>query len=442
MSKTHLIIPEIRGQEMSQRRSFLRQLSGLFAGGFVMSSNSLRPNSGSNLKTQLARVSTGEQFWRFVRQQFPLTEKKTYLNNGTMGPCPHSVMEVVNTATVYSNTEASYGGGEVAREHIAKFIHAKKEEISLTHNATEGINLIVWGLPLKKGDEVILTTHEHVGMATPWLNRAKLHGIVLKPFVPGSTAHENLNRINDMITRKTRVIAVPHITCTNGLVLPAMEISQLAQDKGLFSFFDGAHAPGSLVLNMNDMNCDFYAACGHKWLLAPLGTGFMYIKEGLLDVLQTFHVGGHAISDGKWELSEKRQDFTEYVPTAHRYDYGTQNPALHKGMASAIEFFNTIGIRKAVNRGNTLAKYLQDNLLKLEDSIEMLTPTEAYSRASMIGFRINKMDYREFGKLAHENRFTIRLVWEGAQNCIRISTHLYNSYQEVDRFLALVKSVA
>jgi len=350
-------------------------------------------------------------------------------------------MDVVNTATIYSNTEASYGGGEVARERIAKFINAKKEEISLTHNATEGINLIVWGLPLKKGDEVILTTHEHVGMATPWLNRAKLHGIVLKPFIPGSTAQENLNRINDLINRKTRVIAVPHITCTNGLVLPAKEISQLAREKGLFSFFDGAHAPGSLVLDMKDVDCDFYAACGHKWLLGPLGTGFMFVKEKLLDVLQTYHVGGHAISDGKWELSEKIQDFTEYVPTAHRYDYGTQNPALHKGLAAATDFFTTIGIQKAVGRGHTLAKYLQDNLLNFGDAIEMLTPTEADSRASMIGFRLKKMDYRDFGKLAHENRFTIRLVWEGTQNCIRISTHLYNSVEEVDRFLELVESV-
>ena len=290
---------------MSKRRSFLKQISSLITGGFVFSSDSFKSTLYRNFKTQLAQASTEDQFWHFVREQFPLTKNRTYLNNGTMGPCPHSVMDVVNTATIYSNTEASYGGGEVARERIAKFINAKKEEISLTHNATEGINLIVWGLPLKKGDEVILTTHEHVGMATPWLNRAKLHGIVLKPFIPGSTAQENLNRINDLINRKTRVIAVPHITCTNGLVLPAKEISQLAREKGLFSFFDGAHAPGSLVLDMKDVDCDFYAACGHKWLLGPLGTGFMFVKEKLLDVLQTYHVGGHAISDGKWRRKSR-----------------------------------------------------------------------------------------------------------------------------------------
>jgi cysteine desulfurase/selenocysteine lyase len=280
-----------------------------------------------------------------------------------------------------------------------------------------------------------------VGMATPLLNRARLHGIVLKPFDPASTADENLNRINDLITTKTRAIAVAHITCTTGLVLPAKEISQLGQDKGLFTFFDGAHAPGSVLLDIKDFDCDFYAACGHKWLLAPLGTGFMFVKKDLLDELQTYHVGGHAITDGNWELSQKRQEFTDYVDSAHRYDYGTQNPSLPIGMAAAVDFFNTIGVEKATKRGNELAAYLQKSLIELGDKIEMLTPTEKKSRASIITFKIKNMDYQDVGKIASKNNFTIRLVWEAEVKGIRISTHLYNNQEEVDQFVSMIKSI-
>jgi len=426
---------------MNNRRDFFKKMSSLMVGSVAFSRLSKKSHAMETFAENLLKTSDDDIFWKIVKEQFPLNKKRIYLNNGTMGPCPYPVMHTVNHSTVHSNVEVSYGGGEIGREKIANFVNAQKEEISLTHNATEGINLVVWGLPLKKGDEVITTTHEHVGMATPLLNRARLHGIVLKPFEPATTAAENLNRIDDLITKKTRAIAVAHITCTNGLVLPAKEISTLAQDKGLFTFFDGAHAPGSILLDMKNIDCDFYAACGHKWLLAPLGTGFMYVKKELLNTLQTYHVGGHAITDGNWELSKKSQAFTDYVDSAHRYDYGTQNPSLPKGMAAAVDFFNTIGVKKAVTRGNELAGYLQKNLMALGDRIEMLTPTEEKSRASMITFRIKDMDYHDFGKLAGKNKFTIRLVWEAQVKGIRVSTHLYNNIDEVDQFVDLVKSI-
>ena len=426
---------------MSNRRAFFKKMSALFAGSMALSSLSKNSHAMTGFANNLDQTSNDETFWKIVKDQFPINKKRIYLNNGTMGPCPYPVMHTVNEASVHSSVEPSYGGGEIGREKIASFINAQKEEISLTHNATEGINLTIWGLALKKGDEVITTTHEHVGMATPLLNRARLHGIVLKPFIPASTTAENLNRINDLITSKTRAIAVAHITCTNGLVLPAKEISKLAHDKGLFTFFDGAHGPGSIPLDMNELDCDFYAACGHKWLLAPLGTGFLFVKKDLLDKLQTYHVGGHAITDGNWELSHKRQSFTNYVDSAHRYDYGTQNPSLPKGMAAAVDFFNTIGVEKATKRGHELATYLQKSLIELGDRIEMLTPTEEKSRASIITFKIKNMNYQDVGKIASKNNFTIRLVWEAEVKGIRISTHLYNNREEVDQFVSLVKSI-
>lgn len=123
-----------------------------------------------------------ETYWKNVRQLFPLDDSKSYLNNGTMGPSPYPVIDAVHKGMWRNEYDAEYGGYEKSIEHIARFVKADKDEIALTHNVTEGINIACWGLPLHKKDEVILTSHEHVGNALPWLNRQKQHGIVVRTF--------------------------------------------------------------------------------------------------------------------------------------------------------------------------------------------------------------------------------------------------------------------
>ncbi|MCH8317053.1 MAG: aminotransferase class V-fold PLP-dependent enzyme [Bacteroidetes bacterium] len=422
-----------------RRRNFIHYLSSAAFIGFISPHFPLKANGKDDLLQKLKSAGSEEEFWKLVRNQFPLTKKRTYFNTATVGPSPYPVLETIKEVSTRMETWGEYYSTDDARESLAKFVNVTKEEISLTHNTTEGINLVAWGLPLKRGDEVIMTTHEHVGNALPWLNRAKLHGIVLKTFTPAITADENLNLINDLIGKKTKVIAVPHITCTTGLVLPVKQIAELGHDKGLFVFFDGAQALGSTVVDLEDMGVDFYATCTHKWLLGPNGTGFLYVKKALLDVLQVYGVG--AYSESGWELSEHEQTLEGYVPTAHRYDYGTQNAAIYQGVVEAVNFMNGIGIKKAEARGKALSKYLQDNLLKLEDKIEMLTPTEDASRGCIVGFRLKNMDYHAFGKLAGKNNFRIRLVPEAGLHSIRISTHIFNSYEEIDRFLELIGKI-
>jgi selenocysteine lyase/cysteine desulfurase len=374
-----------------------------------------------------------------VRDQFPLTHDRIYLNNGTIGPSPFVVREATKAAIDALDVEGEYGGWEVARPKLAKFVNVDETEISLTHNVTEGINIVAWGLPLSRGDEVIMTTHEHVGNALPWLNRRKYDGIVIKALQPAQTADENLNRISDLITKQTRAIAIPHITCTIGQVFPVKEIARLAHDKGLWVYFDGAHGPGTTALDLKDIDCDFYATCGHKWMCGPKGTGFLYVKKAMLDVLRPLMVGGY--TDAGWDMTVAPPEFKGYVPTAHRYDYATQNAAIYIGLAAAVDFLYHIGIENIVARGRALAGHLQQELLKLGDKVEMLTPTEERSRGLVNGFRLKNMDYQKFGELATKNNFRIRLVAESHLNSIRISTHLYNNFDEVNKFVELVKSV-
>jgi len=323
---------------------------------------------------------------------------------------------------------------------IAKFVGADDNEITLTHNVTDGINIVCWGVPLQKGDEVILTTHEHVGNAAPWLNRAKLHGIVIRKYVPAATADETLNRIAALINKNTKAIATPHIPCTQGQVLPVKEICQLAKDKGLFSLIDGAHGPGMMPLDLHDIGCDTYASCSHKWMLGPKGTGFLYVRDGFRDTVQDYYSGG-GTGDDKWDIMTDPVTLGGYAPSGHRFFGGTQANALYTGVNASIDFINSIGIENIHNRIKYLGKYTQDRLLEM-DKVELLTPTEERSRCAVNGFRIRGVDYHKFFDTCAAEKVRIRAVPEDGLNCLRVSTHIYNNKAEVDKLMDLIKKSA
>ncbi|MEM7040502.1 MAG: aminotransferase class V-fold PLP-dependent enzyme, partial [Bacteroidota bacterium] len=236
-------------------------------------------------RPSLFSTANDEAYWKTIQDEFNFKPNQIYMNSATLGLTPRRAMEDMQER-FERLSRGSYRMEKGPRQIIADILGVKVSEISLTHNTTEGINIVAAGLPLKKRDEVIVTSHEHVGNALPWLNRARLDGIRLKVFDPAPTAAETLNRINDLITRRTRVIAVPHITCTTGQVLPIREISRLGRSKGIWVFLDGAHGPLTTALDLKDIDCDFYASCGHKWLCGPSGTGMLYVRESLLDTVE------------------------------------------------------------------------------------------------------------------------------------------------------------
>jgi selenocysteine lyase/cysteine desulfurase len=419
---------------MSNRRSFIRNNALLFtalATGQHLDALEHAPNL-------LSGDPSDESYWRMVRAQFPLDSKKTFLNNGTMGPSPYPVLEAVNSGLDKTSREAQYGGGEAeALEALAGFLGTGKEELALVHNVSEAINIVAHGLPFSKGDEVLITGHEHVGNALPWLNRARLDGIVLKVVPLGTTADETLNNVNAAITRKTKALALPHIPCTIGQVLPVKDICALAAAKGLWSFIDGAHPPGMLELNLHDIGCDFYASCCHKWMLGPQGTGFLYVKKDKLDLLQTRGVGGG--SDTGWDMLSQPPSMKGYAASAHRYYYGTQSAALYHGIVAAIAFQNNIGRANIEQRVRSLAAYLQEQLLALGNGIEMLTPVEAASRGAQIAFRFRGKDNRQFYEQLAKKNIVIRHVPENGLDCLRVSTHMYNFRDEANLLAEEVK---
>lgn len=418
------------------RRGFIRSASVLAALS-VSEINSIA--AAREIKTDGKKIADDDEaYWNNVRQMFPLTKEWTYLNNGTFGPSPYPVIEAMRNGQMDADKYGNYGAYDTTPPKIAKFVGADHDEIALTHNVTDGINLACWGVPLKRGDEVIITTHEHVGNMMPWLNRQKLHGIVIKKYTPAATADETLNRIAALINKNTRAIATPHIPCTQGQVLPVKEICRLAKDKGLFSLIDGAHGSGMMPLDLHDMGCDTYASCCHKWMLGPKGTGYLYVRKGFQDTLQAFYMGG-GTDDGKWDLMTDPVTTSGYAASAHRYFGGTQANGLYTGVNASIDFIETIGIHNIHNRIKSLGKYTQDRLLEFGDKVELLTPTEERSRCAVNGFRIKGVDYSKFFNTCADNKVRIRMVPENGINCLRVSTHIYNNRGEVDQLMELIK---
>jgi selenocysteine lyase/cysteine desulfurase len=415
------------------RRGFVRSL---MFGGMAAAGGLAAPALAFGRGRAGVPAPNRESSWEEIRAQFALGHHRVYLNNGTLGPSPRPVLERVIAGMNETERTAEHAEPIAARARLAAFVGAGSDEIAFTHNTTEGINIVAWGLPLRAGDEVIVTTHEHAGSALPWLNRARLEGIALRTFTPAATADETLARISALVGARTRVIAVPHVSCTTGQVFPVAEIAGLGRARGLFTFFDGAHGAGMLPLPLRALGCDFYASCGHKWLCGPKGTGFLYVRRERLDVLQARWIGAYC--DTGWDLSVEPPVLKGLVPTAHRYDYGTQNSALFEGLAAAADFIEGIGAERVYARGRELASFLNEELRGRADRLSVLTPLEERSRAMITGFRFHGARRAEFGAFAASRGYRVRMVGEAGLDSVRISTHLYNDFSEVRGLLAIV----
>jgi len=420
------------------RRTFIRTFAGGALGGSLLYAFPESARAKYVLGYDELVSADDEHFWKVVRDQFPLKRDLTFLNNGTMGVSPYVVIDAVKTEMEDVDRSARYGGWETVRPKIAQFINATAEEISITHNVTDGINVVACGLPLKRGDEVIMTDQEHAGNAIPWLARARRDEIVIKVVALPGTAADVLNRINSLITKRTRVIAVPHITCTTGQVLPAKEICRLGRDKGLWVMIDGAHTPGMLPLDVHDMGCDFFATCGHKWMMGPKGTGFLYVRKEMVDMLEPYWAGAGV--DVSWDI---HTGTITYKSDAHKFDFATQSSALYVGLGAAVDFLYHIGMDNVTRRGQAMALHLRNELMKLGDRIDILTPGEQGGYGSVVGFKLKNMPFDKLQQmLVEKHHIIIRGVPESGLNSNRVSTHIYNSFDEVNRFVDIVKSVA
>jgi selenocysteine lyase/cysteine desulfurase len=397
-----------------------------------------------------------------------------------MGITPYPVLEALNKSFHHIAENGAYPMHDGSfEENLGQILGCKGSELAITKNVSEGVNLACRAINLKKGDEVIITLHEHVGGCAAWLYRAKTEGIVLKLAVLGATAEETLNNIKSVKTKNTKVIAVPHIPCTIGQVLPVNEICAWAKANGIISAIDGAHPLGMLQMNLKEMGCDYYSGCFHKWLLGPIGTGFFYASEEILSRSAIHHVAAYSVD--KFDMSSTPPSMGELVNKTARYSYGTFPGPMYDGAKAAIQFYQKIGPALIEKRVKYLSKEVMNGLMAINDNpslkfpvIEVLTPAEDASRGAQVGFRIHEHPSKiassnaqvtkegtptaitaisqslvpgtstpqasqRFCDFARKNNVILRYVAENNIHCVRVSTHYYNNKKDINRFFEVLQ---
>jgi len=417
-----------------KRKDFFKTVFGTFAAANIPGFNSPNDHPIRSLERWPTIDPADERFWRFVRAQFPLANDRAYLNTGGLGASPYVVIDAVKMKMDELEKVSETGHTDEIWKEIkggaAQLLGCEAEELAFTRNTTEGINIACNGFPLRRGDEIITTTHEHVGNSIPWLAVKMREGIVIKLFEPSTTsAQENIDRIQKLITKKTRLISIPHATTTTGQILPIKEISRLAASKNVWLFVDGAQTAGMFPFDLHDLGCDAFATSGHKWLLGPKETGLLYVKKEMLDTIQARFVG--AYSDNGFDLVKGTLNFH---PSAQRYEYGTVNIPMRVGLGAAISFLQKIGMENVWRRDQALSTYLFNGLHQIP-GISILSPVNEAERSAMITFQHEKLQFPELQRHLSTYELRTRAVSEGGVNALRVSTHIYNNFEELDRVL-------
>ncbi len=425
---------------MSQRREFLKR-SAIGALSLPLLSFDFKKDWSLDVLT--SDQGDNEDYWKMVRKQFPLKEGQTYFNNGTMGPTSGYALDKMIHHMLYwgeHGAEVDYKNGsgpelltgyfpyEELRKKLGKIINCEFGEISLTQNATFGMNYVGMGLDLKKGDELLNTNQEHGGGFGAWQLLAKRKECVYKQAtmpMPANDPQEIIDAVLKEVTKKTKVIAIPHIVSVYGTVMPIKEICAEARKRGIFTVIDGAQCVGHVKVDVKDLGCDAYYSSLHKWLLAPSGSGILYVnKEVVEDIWAT-------IPSYNWDNQEDHG--------FRLMQNGTGNPAILAGFDAAVDFYDTIGEDRWLGRIKELGAYLRKGLREF-DHVNIHSSTNEALAAGITTYAVDGLSGPDLQKTLWEReKLQPRSVGE---ELMRHSVHIYNSKEEIDRALQVIGTLA
>ena len=420
---------------MIDRRGFLSSFAGVagVAGAlrFPNAFPALLEQAPAQLPDRALYDSNEEAYWTELRKQFLIPADEVYLNNGTVGSSPAPVLRAVFDG--YNETEKmaqsdpedypiwGYGAWNEFRDPLAAFVGCTRDEIALVRNATEANSYIANGLDLKPGDEVLMTDQEHPGGEQPWNLRAKRYGIVVKKVTlpkPVPNAAAVLNLFSDAITPRTRVIFFSHITTVTGVVMPAKELCAMARAKGILSAVDGAHVVGMMGLNLHALGCDMYTSSPHKWLQAPKGSGFLYVRDEVIDRLW------NTIVTAGWDDAKLRAERFQRI--------GSSNVPALWGLRAAVQLANQIGLDRIERRHRQMADYILKEMMKR--GAESWTSPDPALRCAIASVNVPPIQIMEIEMWMWKTK-NIR-IRGGGPSKIRLSTPYYLLRKDVDRFLA------
>ena len=391
------------------------------------------------------------------RKDFPILDQKVngyplvYLDNAATTQKPQAVIDALSDyyLTINSNihrgvhhlSQVATDRFEEARRAVQQFIHAPHaHEIIFTRGTTESINLIASSFCrrfLKEGDEVVVSEMEHHANIVPWQLACEQHGATLRVLPFDDRGVLRIEELDNLLTDKTRIVAVNHVSNTLGTINPVAEIIRKAHAKGIPVLIDGAQAASHLPIDVQTLDCDFYCFSGHK-MYAPMGVGVMYGKEQWLNEMPPYQGGGEMIKTVTFAR-------TTYNELPFKFEAGTPAVGDVIGLQTAIQYIDSIGPEVMAGREQRLLQYATEKLLEI-DGLQIVGT--APEKSAIISFNVNGIHPFDIGTLIDQMGIAVRTghhcsmpIMEhfGIPGTLRASFAFYNTEEEVDRLVAAVK---
>lgn len=375
-----------------------------------------------------------------VRADLPVTHWVAYLNTGTAGPIPSPTATAMQKAAAAEVSEGRIGMDgfhaffdrmAALRASLADFVSAEPDEIGITHHTTEGMNIGLWGIDWRPGDEIVTTTLEHGGGLLPIYLLHQRRGVKVSFAACGNGERDVvLEGMRRAIHPGVRMVVLSHVTYQTGAVLPLREIAEMAHQVGALVLVDGAQSVGAIPVSMHELGADFYAFPGQKWLCGPEGTGGLYVRRERLAELDQTYIGGFGV-----EFHSFKADEVGFEPAAgaQRYEVGSIYRPGVVGLASSVAWVKAAGsILPAIA---DLSRYGQERVRDLPGA-ELLTPA-GEEPSGLVAVRLPGVDVEACLAFLAARGVMIRSIPENA--AFRISCGFYNTREEIDRTVELLR---
>ncbi|MDA1316090.1 MAG: aminotransferase class V-fold PLP-dependent enzyme [Acidobacteria bacterium] len=374
-------------------------------------------------------VARDEDFWFQVRHAFTIDRGLINLNNGGVSPAPRVVQDAMNRYLTMQNMNPVYYMWRIldpqvegVRRELAKDFGCDTEEIAITRNASEALEICQQGLDFKPGDEVVTTNQDYPRMITTWEQRVKRDGIVLKMIefpAPPPGMDDLAERFEKAITPKTRAILVSHITNRTGQIFPVQRICRMARARGIETIVDGAHSYAHFPFKRDDLDCDYFGTSLHKWLLAPIGTGMLYVRKEKIAKL--------------WPMMGAEERLREDIRKFEQI--GTHPAANRLAIGEALTFHQSIGVERKVARLRYLRERWSRRLEQLP-GVRSLTPDDPEQAAGLGLLAVNGIEATDLsGYLFQKHKIvvtTVKIEGEFPYQGIRITPNIYTTLGEID----------